>query len=746
MDRTGVFICGGCGIKDKTDIDALCSTTLKKGAIIARTHDALCSADARLAILEELEAQSLDSVLIAACSVRRKKAAFSPLKEKAVNKRICIREQAAWSRDAKTEDIQSAAADQICMGIAALRSEQKATVGFVDVRRAVLVVGAGLCGMVAADAIARLGFQVYLVEKDEIPGGFLKRTASVAPFRAPYNTPAVSPVEYWSEAIACNRNITLLTRTEISSISGQPGQFEVDVGSRKFVVGAVIQATGATPVPLESLPAIYDLNCADIVTGADFEKMLVNESTFIKPSNGTVPKNVVFIQCAGSRDSGQLPYCSRECCQITLKQIHQIQKIMPGVECQVIYQDMRTTGMMELFYSATLELENVSMIKGDVKRVTKVGDQLTVFVANTVLGEQIHITTDLVVAATGMVPNAADGEAIRAIRDAKLTIEKNESAEQVSNAQERIASLAYLDTPAILNLDYRQGPDLPQLAYRFLDSHFICFPYETRRTGIYAAGTVRAPMDIAMGISDAKGAALMAVQCIEGAARGESALPRIADIETADFFMQRCTQCKRCTEECPYGALNEDAKGTPLYNPTRCRRCGICLGACPERIVSFPSFSIDTVVSMIKAPEIPDEFEEKPRILVFMCENDAAPALDAAVQQGLKINPWVRFIEIRCLGSFHNVWVADALSHGYDGVLLMGCKQGDDYQCHNIQGSALAHTRIANIGETLDRLALEKDRVRVVEVARDESAQAVQFIEQFTKDIEALGPNPLKGF
>ena len=45
----------------------------------------------------------------------------------------------------------------------------------------------------------------------------------------------------------------------------------------------------------------------------------------------------------------------------------------------------------------------------------------------------------------------------------------------------------------ILRLNYRQGPDLPVLAYGFPDSHFICFPYETRRTGIYAAGCVRAP-------------------------------------------------------------------------------------------------------------------------------------------------------------------------------------------------------------------------------------------------------------
>jgi quinone-modifying oxidoreductase subunit QmoB len=73
---------------------------------------------------------------------------------------------------------------------------------------------------------------------------------------------------------------------------------------------------------------------------------------------------------------------------------------------------------------------------------------------------------------------------------------------------------------SVLNLTYRQGPDIPQLVHGFTDSHFICFPYETRRTGIYAAGPVRRPMDINQTMEDATGAALKAIQAIENAALG----------------------------------------------------------------------------------------------------------------------------------------------------------------------------------------------------------------------------------
>ena len=242
------------------------------------------------------------------------------------------------------------------------------------------------------------------------------------------------------------------------------------------------------------------------------------------------------------------------------------------------------------------------------------------------------------------------------------------------------------------------------------------------------------------------GAALKAVQCIEANARGVAVHPRSGDNAIASFFLQRCTQCKRCTEDCPFGTLNEDVKGTPEYNVLRCRRCGVCLGACPERIVSFPEYSVDAVASMIKSLEVPEEDEEKPRIIAFMCENDALPALDEAAAQRKTWNPWVRVIPVRCLGAVNVVWIADSLSSGIDGVMLIGCKRGDDYQCHMVRGSELANYRMGNVKETLDRLTLESERVSVIELARDEFHRIPELLDQFAETIDEVGPNPYKGF
>ena len=178
-------------------------------------------------------------------------------------------------------------------------------------------------------------------------------------------------------------------------------------------------------------------------------------------------------------------------------------------------------------------------------------------------------------------------------------------------------------------------------------------------------------MDSAQAEEDALGAAMKAIQSVEMASIGQAVHPRAGDMSYPSFFLQRCTQCKRCTVECPFGTLDEDEKGTPKFNAYRCRRCGVCMGACPERIISFKNYSVDMIASMIKAIEVPEEEEEKPRVLLFMCENEAYPALDVAGMNRVAYDPGVRVIPLRGLGSLTLGWIDDALSRGVDGVRLM---------------------------------------------------------------------------
>jgi quinone-modifying oxidoreductase subunit QmoB len=341
----------------------------------------------------------------------------------------------------------------------------------------------------------------------------------------------------------------------------------------------------------------------------------------------------------------------------------------------------------------------------------------------------------MLVLATGQVPNTAHW---LVSDDPAPPVDAKKAAEPAEEGPKQKVE------GSILKLAYRKGPDLPNLRHEFPDSHFICFPYETRRSGIYATGGVRRPMTMSSAKEDAAGAVMKAIQAMNLVSTGQAVHPRAGDLSFPEINLQRCTQCKRCTDECPFGALNEDEKGNPITQPTRCRRCGVCMGACPERIISFQNYSVDMIGSMIKEVEIPEEDEEKPRVLVLACENDAYPALDMAGAKGLKYSSYIRVVPLRCLGSMNLVWIADALSSGYDGVLLLGCRHGDDYQCHFIQGSQLAGIRMSKISETLTRLSLESERIRVEEVGITDWDRAPKIINEFMETIDRVGPNPFK--
>jgi quinone-modifying oxidoreductase subunit QmoB len=750
MEQNGLMLCTGCGIGDCLDTEALTKLAGEIGAKTTLTHEALCSVEGLAAIRETIGKEELDGLIIAACSHRAKTQEFRLQDAGCAVERVCLREQVVWSHPKGEEDTQMLAEDLLRMGGAKLQKIKLPERLEEEIAGIVLIAGGGLTGLEAARAVASCGYDALLVERNEKLGGYLANVSNIPPQSAPYDRPQENPLPGLISEVENSPRVRVFTSSRIKSLKGQPGQFDLELetpsGSESFRVGSVIQATGARPYDGSRLGALGHGEHADVITSTELEEMIAGGS-LKRPSNGATPERVLFVQCAGSRDPEHLPYCSSDCCLTSLKQVANIHEVAPETETIVVYRDMRTPGQTERFYQAVQEQPKSYLTRGDVEKVVGDGNgALAVHVKNSLLGEDVVLPADLVVLAVGMVPQGADGEAIRIFRDASRRMETGETDKQKEEAKKQAEEYSSHEGTEILNLDYRQGPDLPVLEYSFPDSHYICFPYETRRTGIFTAGALRAPMGPGRAAEDAWGAAMKAMQCIAAARRGEAVHPRAGDIAVPDFFLQRCTQCKRCTEECPFGTLNEDEKGTPQLNPLRCRRCGICMGACPERIISFAEYSVDAVSSMVKAMEVPEDYEEKPRILALLCENDALPALDAAAGKRIQWNPWVRIVPVRCLGSVNIVWIADSLSRGIDGVILIGCKSGDDYQCHYIQGSQLASKRLENVQETLERLALEPERIQVIELSHDEFERIPKVLDEFAETLEEMGPNPMKGF
>jgi quinone-modifying oxidoreductase subunit QmoB len=778
MDKKyGVYICEGCGIGEALDVEALTGIADEEG-LTAKTHPIMCSPEGVDFLKTEIGG-GINTLVLCACSRRVNYDVFRF--DGCIVDRVNLREGVVWSHprsefpalteEEKEDDdnfdrVQMMAEDYLKMGMARVEKvDLPEPYKLEKFTNKILVIGGGLTGMSAALDAANAGYPVTIVEKEAQLGGAALTWRSQLPVAEPYESLVPPVVDAKVQAVEAHPNITVKTETVVARLAGQPGEFtvtlkkpgekiEFDVpyplpdemkvdesgkelnaeqqfeayqkyneGRRDILkldpsgeqYGAVVLAAGWKPSSVEGETTAH-LGYADnpdVITNTEFEA-IAKAGKITRPSDGKEAKSVVFIQSPDKDENdGDFSFAGAVTSMVALKQAKYVREDYADGKAYIFYQHMRTPGLSEYFYKSLQQDPGIFMTKGNVIGVSKNGSGLIVDATDTLLGEKLQVKADLVVLAAGMEP-------------------------------------ATKDDP-VVNLAYRQGPAFRDIGLfnGFCDSNFICFPYETQRTGIYAAGAVRRAMTTEEAMEDAAGAALKAIQCVESSNRGVAVHPRSGDMTYPDFFFQRCTQCKRCTEECPFGALDDDEKGTPKPNPSRCRRCGTCMGACPERIIGFADYNIDSIGSMVKSIGVPseDDYAEPPmRILGLVCENDALPALDIVGLNRKSYSADVRFIPVRCLGSVNVIWIKDALSQGMDGVFLLGCKHGDDYQCHFVKGSELADIRMKKIGDALTSLALEEERVAQFQVAIDEYDKIPKIVNDFVEMVEELGPNPFKGF
>ncbi|MHA1820612.1 MAG: 4Fe-4S binding protein [Promethearchaeota archaeon] len=333
----------------------------------------------------------------------------------------------------------------------------------------------------------------------------------------------------------------------------------------KIKVGSIVLAAGYEEYdPTEIEPYHYgDPGFEDVITELQLERIMnagsLTDSKLLRPSDGKVPKKVVFIQCVGSRnDQVGNEYCTGVCCMMANKNAGILKDDYPDMDISICYIDMRTPGLYyEEYYKAT-QKKGVRYIRGRPAEIEKdpITGQLRVIVEDTFMNEILKLDADLVVLSAAMVSPKGIG-----MLGSRL---------QVLRGKEGFIK----------------------------EYHLKMNPTKSSKEGIYIAGAIQGPKDITMSVAQAGSAAVLAAApLVQGYIEKEMFVPEI----NKDL----CVLCGKCVMACPASALKIE-NGELILNEGACKSCGLCYPACPTGALQMKNYREDQlhdeVVGLIMGP------------------------------------------------------------------------------------------------------------------------------------------------
>jgi len=322
-------------------------------------------------------------------------------------------------------------------------------------------------------------------------------------------------------------------------------------------VGAIVIATGFDLYDKANMAEYGYGKYPDVLDGLQFERMLSasgpTQGQVLRPSDHKEPKEVVFIQCAGSRDPEQhCAYCSKICCMYTAKHAMLYKHKVHDGQAYIFYIDIRSGGKnYEEFVYRTTEEDRVLYLRGKVSKIFQDGDKIKVWGVDTLAGKHVEIDADMVVLAMAMRPSEGAQDLAKTM---KVAVDKD-------------GFLA--------------------------EAHPKLKPVESVTSGIFYAGAAQAPKDIPEAVAQASGAAAKAICILSQEQLFHS--PMVAEVE-----FNLCTGCGMCVDVCRYDAISlKDGKAE--VTDVLCEGCGTCQATCLRAAVTVKNLTPLQVFEMIDA-------------------------------------------------------------------------------------------------------------------------------------------------
>ena len=335
--------------------------------------------------------------------------------------------------------------------------------------------------------------------------------------------------------------------------------------------GAIVVATGFDTIKLDRYGEYAYNESKDVITSLELERIMnaagPTKGHLERLSDGKAPKEIVFIQCVGSRcsDDRGKPYCSKICCMYTAKHAMLIRDKYPDTNVTVFYIDVRTPGKnFDEFYRRAVEDYGVNYIKGQVGKVAPQPDgSLLIHGVDLLENKQILKKADMVVLATAIEPNA----------DVR-----------------KIATMltASIDTNNFLT-----------------EAHPKLRPVESPTAGVFLSGVCQGPKDIPETVAQAGAAAVKVIGLL-----AKDKLKTNPCTAKSDELL--CNGCSQCANVCPYGAISyedklindhgiRETRRVAVVNNALCQGCGACTVTCPSGAMDLQGFSNRQLLAEVDA-------------------------------------------------------------------------------------------------------------------------------------------------
>ncbi len=706
IEKSPVLLCT-CGKQLNLDYDFLSSELGRISMASSVTvHDTCCQEDG-LEKIAELMVKSGGRLVLGACTNQKIQPRIDQyLKQKGIDpsriRYVNIREHSAWVHPDKQEASEKSL-DMLRGGLASAGISTSLSIEEKEVANHVTVVGGGIAGIETALSLDNLGYSVTLIELEEKLGGHVVNL----PVIAPTGKPGIEVLKGRLEALEKSKNITVMTQTLVKYFEGEMGNFTVNYvtsgeNEGNLQTSAVVMATGFKEFkPVMMNEYRYGKN-PDVLTQYELSTML-SRGTLKRPSNEGEVKEVVMVQCVGSRSEDYKRNCSKLCCTFAIDNALELLERDPSINVRIVYMDIRVPFENEMIYKESRE-KGVDYIRGRISMVWEKEGQTYVKIYDSLLNQYFEVPADLVVLSAAILPS--DG---------------------LSELSETLG-YALQDDGHIKEL------------YGKLRRN------ETRRRGVVAVGAVTRPQFVFEAMTDAQAAALVLHNELQGGKIRSIARGAVLNVDD-------CVGCSLCAQQCPRGVplmieqteeevLDEDQKFIfkAAIDTLNCHACGVCQSLCPSGATQLNFLSNDQLWSEIEAT-LEKADGAKPTTLCFYCEECAVSTIDIAGTRKMEYPASTRLIPVPCAGRVSIIDILKAFENGAGSVMIAACEKD---RCHvGGTGNEIAQVQVDVARDILNAIGWKGDRVEMFRMFSAEPERFTNAIKEMVARAVKYGETPV---